>query len=225
VIVPTLNEAQTLAQTLAAIRTATPVDIILVDGGSEDETTYIAKTFQVNVISAPPGRAGQMNRGARAATGDILLFLHADTCLPNHWDNWVRQTLNQPGVVGGAFNLRINGKGLGLRLVEWGVGVRSRLFQMPYGDQAIFLTATVFHELGGFPELPIMEDFKLIRQLKRQGTVAIAPAVVTTSSRRWRRFGVLRTTVINQVVVIGYLLRVSPQILFRLYHSWGRRRS
>jgi hypothetical protein len=105
--------------------------------------------------------------GAAAATGPLLLFLHADTCLPEGFDRTIRQTLAQPGVVAGAFRLAIDGPGRGLRWVEWGVNLRSRLLQMPYGDQAIFLKAEVFHHLGGFPDLPMMEDFELVRRLRK----------------------------------------------------------
>jgi len=225
VIIPTLNEANTLPQTLAAVRKADDVEVIVVDGGSQDETVTIAKSFHAQVIAASPGRARQMNWGANAATGDMLLFLHADTRLPNQWDQWVQPILNRPGVVAGAFKLAIEGEGPGLRLVEWGVGVRSRLFQMPYGDQAIFLTAKVFHELGGFPDLPIMEDFELMGQLKQRGRVEIAPVAILTSGRRWQKLGVLRTTLINQLVIAGYFLGISPHKLVRWYRQLGKSRS
>jgi rSAM/selenodomain-associated transferase 2 len=222
VIIPTLNEARNLSRVLPVMQNTPQVEVVVVDGGSQDDTVSLAKSFGFKVISTQPGRAGQMNQGARAATGDILLFLHADTYLPDQWDQWVRQTLAQPGVVAGAFDLRIDGEGLGLRLVEWGVGVRSRCFQMPYGDQAIFLPAKGFHELGGFPNLPIMEDFELVRQLRRRGRVAIATPRVTTSGRRWQKLGIWRTTLINQLVIGGYFLGISPQKLVRWYRYWGK---
>jgi rSAM/selenodomain-associated transferase 2 len=222
VIIPALNEASNLPQTLASVRASHDTEVIVVDGGSQDATIEVAKAFQAKVIAAPPGRAMQMNWGAQAAAGDILLFLHADTRLPPQWDERVQQTLNQPGVVAGAFHLAIEGEEPGLRWVEWGVGVRSRLFQMPYGDQAIFLTAKVFHGLGGFPDLPIMEDFELVRQLRRRGKVAVVPAAVLTSGRRWQQLGILRTTLINQVMVFGYLLGVSLQRLVYYYRNWSK---
>lgn len=222
VIIPALNEAKNLPKTLAAIGSSDDIEIIVVDGGSQDETVDVAKSFQATLVSAPSGRAMQMNQGAAAATGDILVFLHADTCLPKQWDQWIWQTLDKPKVIAGAFALAIDGRGPGLRLVEWGVGVRSRLFQMPYGDQAIFLTAKVFHDLGGFPDLPIMEDFELVRQLKRRGKVAIVPAAALTSGRRWQRVGILRTTLINQVVVLGYFLGISSQRLVQYYRNWSK---
>ena len=125
-------------------------------------------------------------------------------------------------MVAGAFDLRIDSEEPSLRLVEWGVGMRSRLFQLPYGDQAIFLTAKVFHELGGFPDLPIMEDFELVRQLKQRGRIAIMPAAVLTSGRRWQKLGVLRTTLVNQLIVAGYFVGVAPHKLMHWYRHWGK---
>lgn len=182
------------------------LEIIVVDGGSRDATMATAKDAGANVISSSPGRALQMNAGAAIATGEYILFLHADTQLPPNFPSYVRQTLRQPNTVVGAFELAIQGANMGLRLIEFGVKWRSRLKQMPYGDQAIFLKTNLFREVGGFPRLPLMEDFEFIRQMKRRGRVAIAKAVVTTSGRRWQRLGLLRTTFINQVIIVGYVL-------------------
>jgi len=145
------------------------------------------------------------------------LFLHADTRLPEGFDAHVRRALGQPRVVAGAFRLRIDGPQRTLRLIECGVNLRSRCLQMPYGDQALFLKAETFRTVGGFPELPIMEDFELVRRLRRHGRIAIADAAVTTSARRWNAFGALRTTWTNQMVIIGYYLGVSPGRLARQY--------
>jgi rSAM/selenodomain-associated transferase 2 len=216
IIIPVLNEAKAIAQTIKQAQNATAVEIIIVDGGSTDGTLQAANHLQV--ITSPPGRAGQMNIGAAAAIGDILLFLHADTLLPTGFDTWVRQTLAQPGIIAGAFQLKIDGHNFGLRLVEKMVNLRSRYCQMPYGDQAIFLKATTFQEFGGFPPQPIMEDFELIQRLQQQGKIAIAPLAVITSARRWQKLGILKTTLINQMVVIAYLLGVSPHRLAGWYN-------
>jgi len=222
IIIPALNEAASLPISLKTIQTATNVEVIVVDGGSLDATIQVAEALGAKAINSTAGRSRQMNLGADVASGDILLFLHADTNLPIEFDRLVRQTLQHPGVIAGAFELKIDGTNPKLRIVEWGVKWRSHLFQMPYGDQAIFLESSVFHEIGGFPDLPIMEDFEFIRKLKQQGQIAIAPAAVVTSDRRWRKLNVCRTTLINQLMILGYLLKVPPARLAHWYRSWGK---
>lgn len=233
IIIPVLNEAATIEETLTRLQSASDVEVIVVDGGSRDETVPVANhlsktlasSLTIAVISAAAGRANQMNAGAAVARGDILLFLHADTHLPTGFETLVRQALQIPGTVAGAFELQIDGQLRGLRLVEKMVNVRSRFFSMPYGDQAIFLKATVFHELGGFPNLPIMEDFELMRRLKRQGRIEIVLASVMTSGRRWQKFGVIKTTIINQLIITGYFLGISPSKLVLWYRQGGFKRS
>jgi rSAM/selenodomain-associated transferase 2 len=203
--------------------TATDLEIVVVDGGSQDQTVAIAKAAGVNVIESTIGRAQQMNIGATAATGEILLFLHADTQLPASFDQTIRHILNQPGILAGAFQLKIDADLWGLRLVEWGVNWRSRYLQMPYGDQAIFLKTSTFEKLGGFPNLPIMEDFELMRQLKQQGKIAIAPQSVITSGRRWQKLGVIRTTLLNQLIILAYLFGIAPHRIAHWYRTGMRR--
>lgn len=193
------------------------VEVIVVDGGSQDDTVQIAQSLGAKVLSAPNGRACQMNAGALAATGDILLFLHADTRIPPLFDTLVRKALLAANTAAGAFELRIDASLRGLRLIESGVNLRSRWLQMPYGDQAIFLKTEVFHNIGGFPSLPIMEDFELMRRLRRLGRIVIIPVPVLTSGRRWLRLGVLKTTLINQGAIIAYLLGVPPERIARWY--------
>lgn len=219
IIIPTLNEAGNIKEAIAITQLSTNVEVIVVDGGSRDDTVKIAQSLGVKVISSSPGRAMQMNAGAVAASGDILLFLHADTRLPTGFDEMVRTALQQSETVAGAFKLRINASLLSLRWVEWGVNVRSHFCQMPYGDQAIFLTKKVFQEIGGFPELLIMEDFELMRRLKRIGRIVIIPTPVLTSARRWLKKGVFKTTLLNQVVIIAYLLGFSPERIYRWYRQ------
>jgi rSAM/selenodomain-associated transferase 2 len=214
-----MNESAHLAQTLAIVNAAAEVEVIVVDGGSQDDTVQIAKTFGVVVIQSQPGRAVQMNAGAAIATAPTLLFLHADTCLPMGYDGLIHETLAQPRVVAGAFNLAIAGSAIGLRLVEWGVKWRSHGLHMPYGDQGIFLKAEVFHSLGGFPNLPIMEDFVLVQRLNQLGKVAIAAATVSTSDRRWQTLGIFKTTFVNQLVILGYFVGIPPATLAQWYRS------
>ncbi|MEG4804632.1 TIGR04283 family arsenosugar biosynthesis glycosyltransferase [Microcoleus sp. ARI1-B5] len=213
IIIPVLNEAPTIASVISTARNAQNVEIIVADGGSSDCTADLAKSLGVRVISTAPGRAAQMNAGATWATGDILLFLHADTLLPPGYDSSARLALAKPSAVGGAFELKIDARGHSLRLVEIGVNWRSNFLQMPYGDQAIFLYSATFDKIGGFPDLPVMEDFEFVRRLKKQGRIAIVPQPVLTSARRWQQLGVLKTTAINQIVIIAYFLGVSPDRL------------
>ncbi|HEY9605774.1 MAG TPA: TIGR04283 family arsenosugar biosynthesis glycosyltransferase [Allocoleopsis sp.] len=217
IVIPVLNEAIAIRAVLAQVLDRPNVEAIVVDGGSEDDTVAIAQTMGVKVISTTAGRARQMNAGAAVATGDILLFLHADTQLPPNFDRFVRQALQKPGTVAGAFELRIDAQLRGVKLIERMVNWRSHFLSMPYGDQAIFLKKSVFTELDGFPDLPIMEDFELIRRLKRLGQIAIVSAPVLTSGRRWQKLGVVKTTLINQLVIVGYFLGVPPSELVRWY--------
>jgi rSAM/selenodomain-associated transferase 2 len=221
IIIPTLNEATNIQKAIATTQPSINIEVIVVDGGSSDRTVEIVQSLGRVVIISSPGRAVQMNTGAMAASGEILLFLHADTLLPKGFEQMIRTALQQPGTVAGAFNLQINAPGLGMRWVEKGVEWRSHFWQMPYGDQAIFLTKKVFQEIGSFPELAIMEDFELIRRLKRNGKITIIPVPVITSARRWLQKGIWQTTLMNQIVIIAYLLGVSPERI----RSWYRRKN
>jgi hypothetical protein len=158
-----------------------------------------------------------MNAGARLATADTLMFLHADTRLPANFFCAVEQILAEADVVAGAFRLGIDGTEAGLRLVEWGANWRSRLLQLPYGDQALFMRRATFWQIGGFPDLPMMEDFELVRRLQRVGRIAIALDAVLTSSRRWQKLGTCKTTAINQMAIAAYLLGIAPQRIARWY--------
>jgi len=219
VIIPTLNEAGSIGATLKSAQAGTDVEIIVVDGGSSDGTAQLANAFGVRLLTVSGGRAKQVNAGARSASGDVLLFLHADTRLPGGFDQQILELLIRPGTAAGAFALGIDGPEIGLRLIEKLANFRSRFFQMPYGDQAIFLKADLFHSVGGFPEMDILEDFVFVRRVKRTGRVAIAPVAVQTSGRRWRRIGILKTTVINQAVLLAYFLGRNPEQLA----CWYRR--
>lgn len=221
IIIPVLNEASSLGSVLQSLQGSddASIEILVVDGGSLDSTVEQALQLGITVLRTPPGRALQMNTGAKAASGEILLFLHGDTRLPPHFLALVQQTLAHPNTTAGAFELGIQGHQWGLRWVEWGVKWRSRLLQLPYGDQALFLTAHTFRQIGGFAELPIMEDFELVLRLRQRGTIRIVPASVFTSGRRWQKIGILKTTVINQLVIVAYLLGISPHRIARFYRS------
>jgi rSAM/selenodomain-associated transferase 2 len=223
VIMPVLNESVNLQRAIDSTQPSDNIEVIIVDGGSTDDTCQVAAARGIKVIVSPPGRSKQMNLGAAAATGDILLFLHGDSRLPEGFDQLIRQVMSgdQPPIAG-AFRLGIEAPQASLRWVERGVNWRSQVCQMPYGDQGIFLRAKVFKEIGGFPDLPIMEDFELMRRLRQQGKILIVPQPVMTSARRWLQKGILKTTVINQLMVLGYLGGVSPARLVELYRRKKR---
>jgi uncharacterized protein len=217
VIIPALNEAQHIADAITSIGHGNNTEIIVVDGGSIDDTVSIARQLGATVIEGSPPRSRQMNRGADAASNKILLFLHADTRLPENFDRHILRAVYQPGVVAGAFELRIDSPVLSLRFIERMANWRSRCLNMPYGDQAIFMFSNVFHQMGGFPDLPIMEDFELIRRLQKKGAVVTIFEPVVTSPRRWLNHGILKTTLINQLIVLCYYMGISPDTIVRLY--------
>jgi rSAM/selenodomain-associated transferase 2 len=221
VVIPTLNEEASLAETLAQLRNIDGLEVIVADGGSKDRTIALAEETGAMVINSRPGRGPQQNSGAAAATGDILIFLHADTLLPDGFPAMIRNSLDLAGVAAGAFSLAIDLPGITIKFIEKMANWRSRWLQLPYGDQALFVKADTFQQAGGFPEIEIMEDFALLRILGKRGKIRILPATVVTSGRRWQKLGVLRTTLINQAMIIGYFLGRSPASLA----SWYRRSS
>ena len=224
IIIPVLNEAAIVGRTLEQLQQYSELEIIVVDGGSQDHTLAIARQKGVKAIAVTEGgRAAQMNAGADIAQGDILLFLHADTQLPPNFTKLVVETLTQPGVIAGAFELTIAGTDRSLRWIEMLVKMRSHLLSLPYGDQAIFIASSAFSKLERFADLPIMEDFEFIKRARKQGKIAIAPAAVITSGRRWQKLGIWQTTLINQLIIAGYYLGVSPQKLSNFYRSRGNR--
>jgi rSAM/selenodomain-associated transferase 2 len=161
------------------------------------------------------GRAKQLNAGAEAASGDLFLFLHADTRLPEKFDASVREVLARPGIAAGAFAFRLDVSSRSLQIIERVANWRSRRLQMPYGDQAIFVRSALFQEIGGFTDIPIMEDFEFVQRLKRKGRILTLPQPAITSARRWTALGIWGTTLINELVVIAYFLGISPSRIRR----------
>lgn len=217
VIVPALNEAQYIAETVRRAKDDPRAEVIVVDGGSEDGTPEIAREAGATVYAARRGRAAQMNFGSAKASGDVLLFVHADTLLPGGFVDSVQAALERRGVIAGAFHLQPEDPRFAMRWIAWWANRRARWFGMPYGDQGLFLRKDTFRELGGFRDLPIMEDFEIIRRLRRRGRIAIVPATVVTSTRRWRRVGPWRTVLYNQLAVAAYLLGVPAEHIARAY--------
>ncbi|MBI4662922.1 MAG: TIGR04283 family arsenosugar biosynthesis glycosyltransferase [Verrucomicrobia bacterium] len=219
IIIPALNEAKNLPQTLHAAQRGQPCEIIVVDGGSTDQSLEVARSMDAIVLNGPRSRALQMNQGAAIATGEYLLFLHADTWLPSDYSVHVPALLRQPGVSGGAFTFGIASDFVGRRLVESTTNWRARRWQLPYGDQALFLRRESFTQLGGFRQVPIMEDYEFVRRLRRLGRIVIAPSTAMTSGRRWQRLGCVPTTLVNKAMILGYHLGVPLSCLAAWYRG------
>lgn len=219
VIIPTLNEEKTLGRLLSALQPYPGLEIIVADGGSVDGTLAIAEYYGTAGITSEPGRGKQQNAGAGAARGDIFLFLHSDTFPPADFPGQISSILDLPGTAAGAFRLGIDAPGFGYRVIEWGANRRSGLLQLSYGDQGLFVSRRHFFAAGGFPDQPILEDIELVRRLRKFGRIRLAPAAVSTSPRRWRRLGIFRTFLINQLMLAGHIARVSPDKLAKLYYG------
>lgn len=217
VIIPALDEEAQIAAAVASARGRAVREVIVVDGGSHDATVQVARRHADVVLSALPGRAVQMNTGAAAARGDVLLFLHADTRLPPGFAAAVLAALVDPTVVGGRFDVRLVPGSPLLHVVGALMNLRSRLTRIATGDQAIFVRRAVFESAGGFAEIPLMEDVAFSRQLKRRGRVACLRQQAQTSSRRWLKDGPVRTILRMWWLRFLYACGVPPERLRRHY--------
>jgi rSAM/selenodomain-associated transferase 2 len=219
IIIPALDEGEEIVATLdrlAHLR-ALGVEVIVVDGGSHDATVQRARMRSDRVISAPRGRASQMNAGAVKASGDVLLFLHADTRLPDDAEHVVLGGLDRAGRVWGRFDARIEGKRPLLSLVAWFMNVRSRLTGIATGDQAIFVRRDAFNAVGGFPPIPLMEDIAVSKQLKRRSPPLCLRELVVTSGRRWERNGIFSTILLMWWLRLAFFFGADPKKLARRY--------
>lgn len=196
IIIPTLNEASCLAETLRRLREQSPHEIVVVDGGSTDET-FAAAAGADRLLHAPRGRAAQMNHGAAQATGDILLFLHADCTLEPGALPAAAEVLGRRGVVAGCFRMTVTTPGLLYRMIDWCATARVRLTGLAYGDQGLFVERERFLHVGGFPPVRLMEDVLLSKRLRREGRIVVAGRRIYVSPRRWQRQGVVRQTLRN----------------------------
>jgi rSAM/selenodomain-associated transferase 2 len=224
VIIPTLNEDTTLADTLTHTSALGTQEIIVVDGGSTDRTIPIAQAFcadrpNAQLIVAPRGRACQMNEGAKASRSDVLLFLHADTQLPEETGRLIESAFTDPAVIGGRFDVRFDSASVWGRIISAFMNRRSRLTGIATGDQALFVRRPIFERLGGFSEIPLMEDIDFSKRLKRAGRIAALSNTVITSFRRWETQGPLRTILLMWTLRFLYWIGVSPHRLQHFYAS------
>lgn len=221
IIVPVLNEQETINRTIANLAGACrgfKAEIIIVDGDPAGSTINGLDTNQVITLVAPAGRASQMNAGAKAASGGILLFVHADTHLPAGAMGDVIRICRRPEIAAGAFFLGIAGSKRIFRLIEILANVRCRLTRIAYGDQAVFVKKRVFWQIGGFTDIPIMEDIEIMQRLKKNRVaIRLVPKSVETSARRWEKEGLIYGIVRNNLLSCLYYAGVRPLVLKRFY--------
>ncbi len=221
IIIPVLNESSIINRTIGHLVGLDPhgtVEIVVVDGSPTGDTIHSITWETVKKVLSRKGRGVQMNRGAEVARGDVLLFLHADTCLPPGAPDMIHTQLQSKDRVGGAFDLGIDSNKIGYRLIEWMVYLRSRMTRIPYGDQAIFIRRDYFVKLGGFNEIPLMEEVELMQRVKKErGKIVIIPAKVKTSARRWEKEGIVRCTLRNWCLILFYWFGVPPEKLSKYY--------
>lgn len=223
IVVPTLNEATRIEPCLQQLRRDFPdCELVVVDGGSTDDTPAIAARHAYTLRSAA-GRATQMNAGAAVTSGDILWFIHADCRVPPDALELLRRALQDPGVVGGGLQLSFDQRSPGLNYLAASSNVRARRLGWIFGDQAMFVRREVFDAVGGFPQLPLMEDFEMSRILRRRGRLVVLPTTITASARRLVEQGVWRMTVVMQVLKLQYLLGTDPERIRRRYEAGTRR--
>jgi rSAM/selenodomain-associated transferase 2 len=219
IVIPTLNEAAQIVAVLDGLRALAPeAEVIVADGGSSDGTPELAAPY-ARVIAAPRGRARQMNAGAARASGEVLLFLHADTRLPAAAPSAVEAALRDRRVVGGGFALRFDEPGPIYEVMAWSTTMRSRVRRAFTGDQAIFVRAELFRAIGGYADIPLMEDVELCRRLRAAGALRTLTPPVLVSARRHRRHGPLRVLVTGWVYQALYALGMPPFGLHRLYYG------
>ena len=218
IIIPALNEYDYIGRTLETVGRAQGVEVIVVDGGSSDGTMDMARSHSARVISSQKGRAIQMNSGAAEAGGDLLMFLHADCLPPENFASIVRDTLSNSSVIAGAFNIQIDKPGLSYGAIETMANLRSRLTRVPYGDQGFFIGRETFEQIGGFSDIPLMEDIEIGRRVKKLGHIKFTSDPITVSSRRWDTEGIIYTTLRNWTLALAYtIFRVSPARLAGYY--------
>ncbi len=218
VVIPTLREATTIGGILADLANMPSViDVVVVDGGSDDGTVDVACAAGARVMASPPGRALQLNTGAGAVRGEWLCFLHADVRMPLAARDALETIVTDPKVSAAVWRFGLDGPGVWFRLIEFGTLVRDRIGGLPYGDQGLLVRRTLFQEVGGYPEIPLMEDVAIVRALRRHGRLKRLSGPLIVSNRRWKREGPYKTWVRNAGLVAAYLAGVPPARLARWY--------
>jgi rSAM/selenodomain-associated transferase 2 len=217
VIIPAWNEEERIAVAIDRAWTAGADEVIVAEAGSDDSTRAITASCRCQLVGSPRGRAAQQNAGAAAATGNVLLFLHADTWLPPGAIDQIRSAIRDPRIVFGAFEQRIEAPGWRYRLLERGNTLRAKRFRLPYGDQGIFVRRSTFLATDGFPHVRLMEDVLLMRRLARHGRPAILPGPLMVSPRRWEKHGIARQTARNWFLLAAHSFGASPDWLARYY--------
>lgn len=218
IIMPVLNESKKLRNTLSRLDLSGNAELIVVDGGSADGTVSIAREFTDKVFITKTGRASVMNFGAKKAGGDIFLFLHADCVLPDEGFNIIRETLADGNIAAGAFFLGIAHPGRYFRVIEFASNIRCRITALLYGDQGIFLKKETFDRVGGYADIPLMEDIEISKRLRKLGRIVFVKPPIKTSPRRWLDEGAVYTTLRDWTIAFSYtFLKISPGKLIKYY--------
>jgi len=221
VIIPTLNEEQNIAELIDFIKEENlPTEIIVSDGLSNDNTAQIAAQKGAVIVAGEAGRGKQLNRGAEAASGDLLLFMHADST----FNKGALRTLffameKNPHKIGGAFKLKIDSNSLLLNFISWSSNLRAKYLRIIFGDQAIFVRREVFDQIGGFPDIELMEDWEFSKKLADMGELLFLDEFVYTSARKWEENGVLKTILLMHKIKILYKLGINPKKLKQIYYN------
>lgn len=220
IVIPALNEAAGIEQNVQRALALHPVDVVVADGQSDDETAELAQSSGATVVTCERGRGQQLNAGARAATGDVFLFLHADCWLEPDAAEQIEAALRDESVIGGAFRQRIDHDKRIFRWLEWGNAARVRWRRMPYGDQGIFVRRSAFEAVRGFAEVRLMEEVLLMREFRhRRWRIELLPGPIHVDPRRWLKHGVLRQTLRNWMLLTGLNLGISPDRLAKFYDT------
>jgi len=218
VIIPLLNEGEGPLALIEELTDTKGVEVILVEGmGLEEDFQLLQNIPGITLLQAQPPRSNQLNLGAQQAKGEFLFFLHADSTLPLGWTDEIQRLLSDPKIALGAFSFSIDRVGWAAKLYQGGANLRSRLLQLPYGDQGFFLTKEKFKQMGGFEPIPIMEDYCLAKKARHWGRVATSPLPIFTSARRYKNLGFFKSWLLNQIIIFRFRRGVDLTMLKRIY--------